>query len=229
MTRVGVISALQLEARPLYSYPALAVRVCGVAAPEADDVVRTLAGRGCRLIVSWGTAGALSPQARAGDLIIPEHVIPENGGLLATDSGAREAFREKVKSRWPVTSGTLLESDRMLGTRADKGRLGRRWEAVAVDMESGRIGAACATLKIPFLVVRAVVDELDDRLPQALQNATSSRGALRMAPLLAGLMAHPGELAALARLGRRYRRARRALEAAAWALGRYAGQCQGQD
>lgn len=229
MIRVGVISALQLEARSLYSYPALAVRVCGVSAPEADDVVRALAGRGCRLIVSWGTAGALSPRARAGDLIIPEQVIAASGGLLTTDNGAREALRDKVKSRWPVTAGTLLESDRMLGTPADKGCLGRRREAVAVDMESGRIGEACAALKLPFLVVRVVVDELDDRLPQLLQNTTSSRGALRMAPLLAGLMAHPGELAALARLGRRYRRARRALEAAAWALGRYAEQRQDQD
>lgn len=229
MTRVGVISALQLEARPLYSYPALAVRVCGVAAPGVGDVVGELAERGCRLIVSWGAAGALSPQLRAGDLIIPEHVIPGDGGVLATDSGAREAFREKVKSRWPVTSGTLLESDRMLGTPADKGRLGRRREAVAVDMESGRIGEACAALQLPFLVVRAVVDELDDRLPRLLRDATSPRGTLRMAPLLAGLMAHPGELTALARLGRRYRRGRRTLEAAAWALGRYAEQCPDQD
>lgn len=229
MIRVGVISALQLEARPLYSCPALAVRVCGVAAPEVDAVVRALADRGCRLIVSWGTAGALSPQLQAGDLIIPEHVIPGNGGVLATDNGAREAFRENVKSRWPVTSGTLLESDRMLGTPAHKERLGRRRKAVAVDMESGRIGEACAALKLPFLVVRAVVDELDDRLPRLLRDATSPRGTLRMTPLLAGLMAHPGELTALARLGRRYRRARRALGAAAWALGRYAEQSQDRD
>lgn len=228
MSRVGAITALQLEARPLHRHPGLAVRVCGVAGTGIGDAVRELGERGSRLIVSWGTAGALSPRLRAGDLVLPERIVTRNGAALDSDPGSRDAFREAVDGSWPVASGTLLEADRLLETPGGKSRLGREHDADAVDMESGRIAEACAAIDLPFLVIRAVVDELGDRLPRQLRESTSPDGSLRMAALLAGLIPHPGDWALLARLARRYRRARKGLDVAARALARCAGNPRDQ-
>lgn len=216
--RAGIITALKLEARPLNGYPNLAVRVCGVAGPGVAHAVRELGEMGSQLIVSWGTAGALSGQLRAGDLMLPESVITRAGEPIATDAGYRQDFRRGAGAAQSVASGILVESSRILSTPEHKRRVGRDNAAQAVDMESGRIGEACAASGLPFLVVRAIVDELDDRLPRQSLANISPHGSLRAAPLLANLIRYPGEWAPLARLALRYRRARTALDAAARAV-----------
>lgn len=221
-TAIGVVTALQREAGPLIRHPALVVRACGVAASGVDDAVRELRDGGSHLIVSWGTAGALSPRLRAGDLVFPESVISRQGDNLGTDSGARNGVRVLLADTRRVSAGMVLESDRILATPADKYGPGMATEAVAVDMESGRIGEACAALGLPFVVIRAVVDEAHDRLPGLVHDCASPDGVLRIPALLAGLIRHPGDWAALVRLVRRYHRARAGLEAAARALARYA-------
>lgn len=219
---IGVVTALQREAGPLARHPALSVRACGVAPDGIPDAVRRLRDDGSHLIVSWGTAGALSPRLRAGDLLLPECIISRHGDTLYTDSGARNRVRGLLAETRRVSAGTLLESDRILATPDDKRDPGVVTNAVAVDMESGRIGTACAALNLPFLVIRAVIDESRDRLPRFVHDCASPDGTLRIRVLLAGLMQHPGDWAALARLARRYQRARSGLEAAAQALASYA-------
>lgn len=221
-TGIGVVTALQREAGPLSRHPALAVRTCGVAADGIGDAVRQLRDGGSHLIVSWGTAGALSPRLRAGDLVLPECIINRHGDTLCSDTCARNGVRGLLADTRRVSSGTLFESDRILATPDDKHSPGLVTNAVAVDMESGRIGAACVALNLPFLVVRAVIDESHDRLPRLVHECASPDGTLRIRALFAGLMRHPDDWAALARLLRRYHRARSGLEAAAQALARYA-------
>lgn len=220
---MGIITALQIEAQPLKRYPDFAVRVCGVAGPGIGDAVRELSDQGSRLIVSWGTAGALSPRLRAGDLILPERVVAANGDIITTDAGAREEFRRALDGTWPAACETLMESDRMLATPDDKRRLNRETDAAAVDMESARIGRACAAANLPFLAVRAIVDELDDRLPRQSVANISPHGHLRAGPLVASLMRYPGEWGPLVRLALRYRRARTGLHAAARVLAQLSG------
>lgn len=217
--RFGVVTALRLEAAPLGRHAGITVRVCGVAGAGIGDAVRDLRARGCRLVVSWGMAGALSDRLRAGDLVVPERVIGRDEAVLYTDAGARQRFASAMSTRRPV-GGTLVESPRIAATPSDKRCLGRRHDGVAVDMESGAVGQACAEMELPFLVVRAIVDELDDRLPGWLGDDVFADGSLRAGGALARLVLHPGEWAALLRLARRYRRAAGALRAAAGGLAR---------
>lgn len=195
--------------------------MCGVAGPAIDDAVRELGELGSRLIVSWGTAGALSPRLRSGDLFLPERVVRLNGGTITTDSGTRNEIRRLVTPGRLVAGGTLLESDHILATARAKRRAGREKRAGAVDMESGRVGEACAAQRLPFLVLRAIVDELDDRLPGPVRDYASQDGLLQPARLLAGLLLHPGDWAAAATLALRYHRARSGLRIAARALTEY--------
>lgn len=215
---VGAVTATRLEAATLRRCPGVSVRACGVAGAGIERAVAELAALGCGLIVSWGTAGALSPRLRAGDLVVPEYVVARDGARLATDPRARGEFRRRVDGVWPAESNIVVESGAVLAAPGDKRRLGAEKNADAVDMESGRIGEACAPLDLSFLVVRAIVDELGDRLPRTLRDSISSDGSLRVGALVAGLLPHPGDWAALVTLARRYRRARVALDKAARGL-----------
>jgi len=217
--RIGIICALHLEARPLAAYRGLVIRVCGVAGTEITGAVRDLAARGCGLVVSWGTAGALSPRLRAGDLALPGRVVGPGGETLNTDAGARAQLHAALAGAGRrVVLQTLLESPRILATTEDKRRFTGGRDAAAVDMESGRIGQACAAVDVPFLALRAIVDQLDDRLPRLALDNTSPDGRLRIAPLLVSLIRYPAEWGPLIGLARRYRHARPALDAAARAL-----------
>lgn len=213
--RVGVIAALRLETAALRQCSGLLVRVCGVAGPAIGDTVDEMRERGVELVVSWGTAGALSPRLGAGDLILPPRVVTRNGDTIATDSRRRDDFQRAVDETRCVAACTLVESDCIVATPEDKRTLGRERDAGAVDMESGHIGEACAAANLPFLVVRVVLDELDDRLPGRILQRGTGHGSLRLGALLADVTRHPTEWAALARLARRYGRARAGLAAAA--------------
>ncbi|HSH42502.1 MAG TPA: hypothetical protein VK973_10310, partial [Arenicellales bacterium] len=167
----GLVCALPLESRPARRHAQLAVRVCEVSAPALLDAIEELRRGGSRLIVSWGTAGALSPRLRAGELVVPARVVSGDGRALSTDAGCRAGLLRSLRGRPAVHGGALLESRSVLAAPADKQRAGRDHAADAVDMESHRIGDACAALGMPFLVVRAIVDELDDRLPRSVTAA----------------------------------------------------------
>lgn len=219
--RIGVVAALRLETGPLRPCSGLLVRVCGVAGPDIGEVIDELHERGVGLVVSWGTAGALSPRLRAGDLILPPRVVTRSGDAIATDR-RRDDLRRAFDETRRVAACTLVESGCIVATPDDKRTLGRQRDAGAVDMESGRIGEACAAANLPFMVIRAVLDELDDRLPGRILQRTSGHGSLRLGALLVDVTRHPGDWGALARLARRYGRARAGLAAAARVLERFA-------
>ena len=92
----------------------------------------------------------------------------------------------------------------------------RQTGAVAADMESSAVAEVACAERVPFLVVRAIVDTAEDAVPEVALSATGvGRDRLRIGRLLASLARTPGELPALIRLARRYRSASRVLSAVA--------------
>ena len=101
MTRVAVFTAVDLEARTLarlLGLPALAGDAWphfGAGALELISVgprARLLEARAARLtppalVVSAGVCGALSPELRPGDLVVPDVVLGPAGERFATVTG----------------------------------------------------------------------------------------------------------------------------------------------
>ena len=223
---IGIVTALDFEARALET-SSLDVRRCALAGRDAAAAVRELVADGHRLIVSWGTAGALSPEFRAGDICLPEQVITRGGLRIATDSGWRARFLAAVGESCRVSSGMLVDSPHIVAESSGKRELRASTGAGAVDMESGPIGEACRKHAVSFLVVRAIVDELEDRLPAHIARHVDKAGTLRPAALLGGFILRPGHWGTLLRLGRRYGRARASLNTAAAVLGQCIDDEQG--
>lgn len=211
MDRLGIISPLLPEAaclgtRPLkgtvYSAgPGISVCVSGMGAERAARAAEELALSGMELLISWGTAGALTSGLRAGDLIIPEEVVADAGPLLKTDPTIRGELLHRLDDcPSNIYLGRLYQAAQVVRGSAEKISLHERYKALAVDMESAAIGAVAARRGLPFLVIRSIVDTLVTPVPQAILACTDSFGSVRILGLLKSLGAHPGEIPQLLRL-----------------------------
>ena len=72
--------------------------------------------------------------------------------------------------------GTLLTSDEIVSQPSEKKRLGEKFGASLVDMETFAVADTCRSANVPFLAVRVILDPLDETLPPDLKNLTDSAG-----------------------------------------------------
>jgi Nucleoside phosphorylase len=78
-----------------------------------------------------------------------------------TDMALRAAQAEGL----PARAGRFVSLPRIIWRGEEKRRIAAETGAVALDMESAAIGAMAAEHRIPFVVIRAASDLLDEDLP----------------------------------------------------------------
>ncbi len=225
MSPLGIVAALAEEAdilgpathtrsriRTLSDGSLLAVS--GIGADAARQAAELLVAAGVSGLLSWGVAGALDPELRAGDLLLPRQVIAPDGAGILTTPAWRERLAAKLAPERAPSTATLLTNPTAIETVADKATAWRATGAGAVDMETLAIGRIAIARELPFIAVRVIVDTATDLLPRVVMAATRD-GQVRMGPLLRELVGAPTQLGALIRLGQRYRLAKRTLAAVA--------------
>jgi adenosylhomocysteine nucleosidase len=224
---LGIVAALVAESRSLGPASRRGVEpatladgtqliVSGIGPAAAAVGARRLLAAGARALLSWGMAGALDPALPAGALVLPAAVISPEGRVFLTTADWRERVSRALAASQRVCGGTLLSCREPLGSTAGKALAFAQTGAVAVDMESSAIAEVAAAGRVPFLIVRAIVDTARDAVPEvALSTTRAGEDGPQVGRLLASLARRPGELPALIRLARRYRSASRALAAVA--------------
>lgn len=199
MSRILILTAVELEARalarqlelpalPSLPFPAFGRGTLRLAPVGLRAALLAARWPGLRLgldqplVISAGVCGALDPDLRAGDLILPESVIgPAAERLNVTPTAyARAAGLESA-----ARHGTLLTSRDVVATPADKAALHARTGAVAVDMESSLILTFAAGAGCPTLVVRGVSDAAGESVPPELIGLVTEAGKLRTGRVLA--------------------------------------------
>ena len=199
---VGVVTGMLAEARCLRRLD-LRVACSGGSAERAHAEATRLAAEGAVALVSFGLAGGLAPDLRAGDLLLPEAVRTPHGASIATDPRWRERLRTRLETGGlRHAGGALAGSERVVATLSDKQALAETTGAVAVDMESHEVAAAAGAAGIPFLVIRAIADPSDRVVPQAALEALRPDGRVRVLATLGGVIRQPGQLITLLRLAR---------------------------
>jgi adenosylhomocysteine nucleosidase len=174
------------------------------------------AAKNADYLVSFGIAGGLAPQLRAGDLVISTEVLSDGERWQG-----HEPFRTRVAAlaaRIGATEGPVLGTSQIMATTDEKRRGWTRTGALAVDLESdvvARIAAACGT---PFVVVRTIADSADRALPPAALIPLAANGTPRLGRVLASVLRRPRQFAALFGLARETRVALAALVVPARAL-----------
>lgn len=212
-TRVGIVCGLASEAAAL-GLPGVAVS--GARPEMAEAHARRLAAEGAQALLSVGLAGALAPGLAPGDLLVPARVVTAEGRGFEADAALAAALGLALDGR------TLLGSDTLVASPADKAALHAATGAVAVDMESHAVARAAAAACVRFLALRVIADPAGAAIPPAARASVRSDGSVDIAGTLLRLLARPQDLPALVALGRASAAAHARLRQLAPALARLA-------
>lgn len=219
---IGIVTGLAAERDCLACFPPAerpAVRVAGAGADRAAEAAGELIRAGCRGLISFGLAGGLAAGLGAGTIVLADRVIDARGRTLLTDPAWRERLTARLLHGHGIIPGSVVGSDRAIGRPEEKAALARTTRALAVDMESHAVAITAARLGVPFLVIRAIADTAECPVPAWLTGVIGNEGRPRLGAVVAGLLAHPGDVASLITLGRASSRALAALRRLALSAG----------
>jgi adenosylhomocysteine nucleosidase len=172
--------------------------------------------RHAKCLVSFGIAGALAPELRAGHVVISTEVIAD-GQSWRPEAAFRSRIADLARDIGAV-DGPVLGAPAILATSAEKRRAWRDTGALAVDLESEVVARIASAAGIPFVVVRTIADSVLRELPPAALIPLSEDGTPKLAQVLASVLRKPRQFRALVGLARETRTALSALAEPARAL-----------
>jgi adenosylhomocysteine nucleosidase len=228
--KIAIVAALERELRPMIRHWPMVVKehsgrsfrffekgqiiaVCGgigaEAARRAAEAVIALYAP--ELVCSAGFAGALDSALKVGDILVPARVI-DAGDASSVETGTGRGVL--------VTFGAVA-------TPEQKVKLGKSFNAQAVEMEAAAVARAAAARGVRFAAVKAISDDVGFAIPGADRPASDRPGTDRR--MQSGFIGPSGEFktgqfarfilirpwtwAATLRLSRNSKRAARALSA----------------
>jgi adenosylhomocysteine nucleosidase len=213
-TRVLCTSGLAAEAR--IARAAGFSTVVGAGDRDRTAALVESAVRQANCVVSFGIAGALAPELRAGDVVVSTEVVSDAGRWQAEDS-----FRARVAGLAVgigAVEGPVFGALRIIASTHEKRRAWAETGALAVDLESDVVARIAASAGIPFVVVRTIADSAYRALPPAALIPLAEDGTPQLARVLASVVRRPRQVAALFGLARETRTALAALVLPARAL-----------
>ena len=125
------------------------------------------------LIISTGFAGGLNNKTTRGDIVVHSDLINENRtgeesvtdtSLYSDSSLVSVAKRLLINGKYPYLIGKGITVNHAQTTHESKYKLGVSYLADVVDMESYWIGQTANEKRVPFIVIRTVLDALNDDL-----------------------------------------------------------------
>lgn len=221
MAKIGIICGLPVEARclvkqslpigrTLHLNAGFLVHTAGMGPERAKIAAGNLIKEGVKGLISWGTAGGLSPNVFPGDLLLPQLVINLEKEAYCIDENWRIKFHDHFNNL-VVHSGTLLQVNQIITSTEHKRLLFETSQALAVDMESAAIAAVAQDKKIPFLAIRTIVDDANFHFPQWLHHSLNAHGRLQLGALGHKLVLQPSRVKDLVRLAQSFANAKATL------------------
>jgi adenosylhomocysteine nucleosidase len=197
----------------------------GIGHKRASDVARRAFDQisGAELVIGTGVVGALSSGLKPGDLILADRVLalhPEAGSAehvaAADKERVRDIGRSLAMAGIAYSTGALLTSHQVLKTGAEKRRAKESTGAIAVDMETAALAAEAVARGVPFLALRAVLDQVDDDVFGA--EIADEGGAVRPGAAVSYLLRNPGAMLKVPQMLRNLSRATAAIADALTAI-----------
>lgn len=219
MKTIGVVAALPGEGRCLTrTLPKpdstrkvndhLLLRVSGMGRENARAAAQALVREKADLLISWGVAAALDDALRAGDLILANSVVDNDGRKSAVHPDILRTLTVfSERARIATGTGMITTTDQVLYSPAAKQRLQQQTGAIAADMESAAVAAVAAEAGVGFLPVRVISDDRNTTIPASVTRNMDAQGKVRVSGLLFALFCHPGDIRSMLALARGFKRA----------------------
>lgn len=158
--------------------------VCGAGKVNAAICAATMIQRYCPdIIINSGVAGSLSPIVGIGDIVIGtksiEHdmnstVLGDKQGEVSFPGGKVMYFEcdkeaatllASICRKLPdtkVSQGIIASGDIFVSDRRKRLRINDSFGALACEMEGAAIGHVCFCFGVPYGIIRAISDDLDE-------------------------------------------------------------------
>jgi len=167
------------------------------------------------LVIGTGVVGALSRELKPGDLILADRIFASRAECEIAehvaafdDTRLRAIGKLLLAAGLNYTTGAILTTDRVLTTGEKRGAK-ESTDAIVVDMESSAIAVEAAARSLPFVVLRAVLDEVDDEVVGA--EMVDDEGNVNPLGATAFLVRNPATVLKLPRMIRNLSRATTAI------------------
>ena len=108
-------------------------------------------------VISAGFSSSLAADVPAGDLCLATSIVDTHGQTMAVKCPIPESDHSTLRQH--------VVTDTHPQTSDEKSRLADQFAAGAVDTVSLAVAQICESSKIPFLSIRAIVDDPTDNLP----------------------------------------------------------------
>jgi nucleoside phosphorylase len=167
-------------------------------------------------LVSFGIAGGLAPQLRAGDVVISAEVVSDRE-RWHSEAPFRVRAAE-LAAEIGAIEGPVLGTARIMASTDEKRQTWLETGALAVDLESDVVARVACAARVPFVVVRTIADTAYRALPPAALIPLAQDGTPKLARVLASVLRRPRQVAELFGLARETRAALAALTLPAHAL-----------
>jgi adenosylhomocysteine nucleosidase len=149
----------------------------------------------CRGLVSFGVAGGLAPQLRAGTCVVGS-VITTRTTRFMTDWNWSRNLLQVIPG---AVYGPIVGASAPIAQPEAKRALHVSTGALAVDMESHVVASAAAAWALPMVAVRVITDSATRELPSVALTAMRANGTIDLAAVTRSMMKEPSELPMLVR------------------------------
>lgn len=177
------IAQMKYASGTLYGKDVVIV-VCGVGKVNAAMCAMALIQKfSPDIVINSGVAGSLSPSVSIGDIVIAEKSVEHDMNSTALgdkqgevsfsdgkvmyfdcDKTATEKLYEisKIIANTRVEKGTVASGDIFVSDRKKRINIANRFNALACEMEGAAIGHVCHRCAVPYAILRAISDDLDE-------------------------------------------------------------------
>ena len=185
-----------------YKDKGLALATIGIGGKRSREMV-TLLREKCRpeALVCVGYAGGASSGVGVGDLVLYTETRRLDSSLACNEALLEKARRTLEDAELSYHVGTGVTVSKMIGDPKAKRLIGEQLGVEAIDMESYPVVEAANMFDLPVLVVRAITDTVDQRLPN-LASILNATGQVSTGRALSYAATHPLAIYPMLRLSR---------------------------
>jgi adenosylhomocysteine nucleosidase len=173
-----------------------------VGAGDRDHTAALVAAAAAKIdcLVSFGIAGGLAPELKAGTVVVSGQVVSE-GHHWAIEPSMRRQLSQFARSIGAV-EGLVLGASSILATQTEKRRAWATTRALAVDLESEIVARTATALGIPFIVLRSIADTARRDLPPASLVPLTADGKPDLLEVFSAILRRPLQIGGMIGLAR---------------------------
>ena len=188
------------------------VKKIGINPKNAENTIKNLIQENHHaFVIICGLCGGLQENLKIGDIIISDSFV--NGtekieAILAPEL-KNTIFDIAKKSKLMYHYGSTLTVEKALLSSQEKSNAGKKYSALAVEMENFPIAKVCKEKNIPMISIRAVSDNVRENLDPRFFYLIDPQGNIRKRKLFKYLINDPFFIVSLIKIGKTSKKARK--------------------